>query len=161
MQTRNISKVRNNKEELLSQIDKLESLLMEFETGRKLIMKAEEMALTEERIVFESTINDNNLSQEEIDRLNYYFAQMCKKSPERSMQMFANYIVELAFQPEYLERAEIYLSLAIAARSVCETVEYYHYADAVHRFNKDMSEKAITAKNAIAEFEQKIEKLMN
>jgi len=155
-QTQKIANLQNHQEELGLEVERVQELLMASETGRRIIAAELEMAETDELLTFDSLLHDEEMSQEEQDNLSYYVSVMFKRAPEQSMKMFGTYIANLALDPQYLERAPLYLALASAAKDITETMEYYDYALAVKEFNNDLSSDAIAARAAMESLESKI-----
>lgn len=151
-------KMANYEQDMMQEVQRVQELMAKSETGQKMMEASVNMAATDSMSALMSLIGDPKVLEEERMLLAQYMGEMLKRDPMRGMALYAQYLKEVANQPQFAGKRDYYLAVSDAALAVNETTEYQEYIVAYRVFEEDTAPEAADAREATEVMQSKMRK---
>jgi len=151
-----VEKLAAHQDEMMQAVQNVQELVGRTKSGAKMLEVSADMAGSEEMTNLMATFGNQDVAEEERATLAQYMSDMMKRDLSNGMLMFAEYLKNAAKKPEFVSRADYYLSLADAAVNVNSAEIYQEYLTAYREFEEDKSPEAVAARKATEEMQEKM-----
>lgn len=141
-------KMISYEEDMMKEVQNVQNLMAKSVTGQKMMEASVAMAGTEPMGTLMALISDPEILEEERMLLAQYMGEMLKRDPIRGMGLYAEYLKEVAENPQFSSKRDYYLAVSDAAYAVSETAEYKEYVESYRDFENDNSPEATNARQA-------------
>ncbi len=142
-------RMEEHQEEIAKISQNVQELMAKCPSGVELMESSANMAISPEMQNLMQVIDNPNIGDRDKYLMGKYMGQMLQDDQETGLVNYANYLKNVAADPNYADRSSYFIAIADAALKLNESPSFRTYVSKYHQFEKDTSEEAQATRKAM------------
>tara|TARA_B100001564_G_scaffold336844_1_gene327354 strand:- start:320 stop:823 length:504 start_codon:yes stop_codon:yes gene_type:complete len=149
-------KMEEHQEDIAKESEKVQELMTQTSTGSDLMESSTVMASSDEMQDLMGAIDDPQANEQDKFLMGKYMGQMLQTDPANGLMNYANYLRDVAANPDYADRKVYFSSIAEAAVKLHKSTVFQDYVVKYNAFEADESPEAEQTRRAMEEMSEKM-----
>lgn len=156
-----VEQSEQNQTEIAEETQKVQEAMLASTSGKALLEASQTMAQSAEMVDLMETIDKGDVGEDDKFLMGKYMGQLLQEDPANGLYNYAEYLREIASDPDYLERKDYFEIVADKSILLSDSESFGKYVEKYDDFENDESQDAENAREAMNQMSEKMKSLMD